>query len=248
MSLKNKLKIFIIATVIILFVFYSKFISVENCNEIFKRVIHNALIMQNMKYNIHFVNVNHSILSKSNCFIMSNHTNGVDFMILHDIFTSNTDASIHAIVKHDLVGNNIDKTFIQKLLSYIKNSFYSAFNFIPYERENRESGIVVQNQIVDIVKNIKTNIIIFPEGQCSRSGIPTKFKHGSFILAADNNIGIIPVSIKYKINIGKDRKDPDNVNDWFDNTIDVYIYDVVYNSDPKKLESIVFDKIREKLI
>lgn len=248
MSLKIKLKLFLIVILILIFVFASKFVSIPHRNDILKRLNHNLLIFMNIKINIHFVNVNPSILSKSNCFIMSNHTNGIDFMILHDIFTSNTDIPIHAIVKHDLVGDNQDKTFVQKFLGSIKNSFYTSLNFIPYQRENKESGVIVKNQLLDVIKHRMTNIVIFPEGKCTRSGIPTEFKYGSFKLAAENNIGIIPIAIKYKKNIGINLEDRVNLDDWFNNTVDVYIYDVVYNSDPDILKKTVFDTIREKLI
>jgi 1-acyl-sn-glycerol-3-phosphate acyltransferase len=248
MSLKNKLKLIIAVITIITFVIISNYLSDTRRNDILRRFLHNLLLFMNIKINIHFVRTDHSILSRSNMFIMSNHTNGIDFMILQDIFTSNTDTPIYAIVKHDLVGDNTDKTFTQKCLGLIKNSFYKGFNFIPYQRENKESGSVVKDLLLEVIQNTKSNFVIFPEGQCSRSGIPKEFKYGSFKLAADNNIGIIPVSIKYKRPIGVDRSDPINLGDWSDNTVDVYIYDAIYNSDPNVLMQSVFDTIREKLI
>jgi 1-acyl-sn-glycerol-3-phosphate acyltransferase len=248
MKLKIILKILVIIIILLIFLITNNFISYKKQNDILKRIIHNSLKFMNIKYKIHFIGVDSNILSRSNMFIMANHTNGIDYMILHDIFTSNTDTPIQAIVKHDLVGDNQDRTFIQRFLGHIKNSFYKGLNFIPYQRENKESGTIVKNQVLKVIKNTKTNIVIFPEGICTRSGIPTEFKYGSFKLAADNNIGIIPVSIKYKRNIGINREDPLNLSDWFDNTVDVYIYDVVYNSNPKVLMQSVFEKCREKLI
>ena len=248
MSLKVNLKSIIIIIIILCFLITASLISNTTKNDILKRIIHNSLQFMNVKYNIHFVNIDSSILSKLNCFIMSNHTNGIDFMILHDIFTSNTDTPIYAIVKHDLVGDNTDRTFIQKFLGLIKNSFYNGLNFIPYQRENKESGSIVKDLLLEVILNTKSNFVIFPEGQCTRSGIPTEFKYGSFKLAAENNISIIPVSIKYKRSIGGNIGDPSKISDWFDNEADVYVYDAVYNSDPNVLMQLVFDTIREKLI
>ena len=248
MALKIKLKLIIVVLTILTFVIISNYLSDTHRNDILRRFIHNLLLFMNIKINIHFIGVDNSILSKSNCFIMSNHTNGIDFMIIQDIFTSNTDTPIYAIVKHDLVGDNVDRTFTQKCLGFIKKSFYKGCNFIPYQRENKESGSIVKDLLLEVIQNTKSNIVIFPEGTCTRSGIPKEFKYGSFKLAAENNIGIIPVSIKYKRNIGINREDPVNLGEWFDNTVDVYIYDVVYNSDPNVLMQSVFDKCREKLI
>jgi 1-acyl-sn-glycerol-3-phosphate acyltransferase len=248
MSLKIKLKLIVIVIVILCFLLTSTIISDTIKNDILKRIIHNSLQFMNVKYNIHFITTDHSILSRSDMFIMSNHTNGIDYMILHDIFTSNTDTPIYAIVKHDLVGDNTDRTFIQRFLGHIKTSFYNGLNFIPYVRENKESGSIVKDLLLEVIHNRKSNFVIFPEGQCTRSGIPTKFKYGSFKLASENNISIIPVSIKYKRSIGGDRGDPAKIIDWFDNEADVYIYDAVYNSDPNVLMQVVFDTIREKLI
>ena len=248
MALKIKLKLIIVVLTILTFVIISNYLSDTHRNDILRRFIHNLLLFMNIKINIHFIGVDNSILSKSNCFIMSNHTNGIDFMIIQDIFTSNTDTPIYAIVKHDLVGDNVDRTFTQKCLGFIKKSFYKGCNFIPYQRENKESGSIVKDLLLEVILNTKSNFVIFPEGQCTRSGIPTEFKYGSFKLAAENNISIIPVSIKYKRSIGGNIGDPSKISDWFDNEADVYVYDAVYNSDPNVLMQLVFDTIREKLI
>ena len=50
------------------------------------------------------------------------------------------------------------------------------------------------------------HVLIFPEGTVHHDGIPKSFKNGIFHLCHDNNIPILPVTIKSE-NIGLERED-----------------------------------------
>jgi 1-acyl-sn-glycerol-3-phosphate acyltransferase len=92
------------------------------------------------------------------------------------------------------------------------------------------------------------SVLIFPEGETTRTGIPQNFRPGSFKLCADNNIYILPVTLKYDKNIGVNRTEPININNWHNTTATIIFHPLIYNKDADILMQQVFNKIREPFI
>lgn len=73
------------------------------------------------------------------------------------------------------------------------------------DRNNPREGIKSIQEAVEKIKN-GYSVVIFPEGTRSKTGEIGEFKKGSFKLASDAKVKIIPVSIKGTIDIlGKDK-------------------------------------------
>ena len=179
----------------------------------------------NRQINIHG-NIEH--LRKNKLLIMMNHYDGVlDWHIINNLYYKfNSNNMLHTIVKSNIVGDPEDRSFMSINMSYFKKSFINAANFIPYTRGNKEDGVVVKNKIVNSLNNDK-NILIFPEGTTRRNGIPQDFKHGIFQLAIDNNLDILPITLKFNKDIGIEKEDPLNFKVLFDNKADIYIHDIL---------------------
>ncbi|BDU49509.1 lysophospholipid acyltransferase family protein [Haliovirga abyssi] len=91
------------------------------------------------------------------------------------------------------------------------------------DRSNPREGI---KSIKEAVKKIKTgySIVIFPEGTRSKTGEIMEFKKGSFKLATDSKVKLIPVTIKGTNNIqvkGSMKIQKAKVKIIIDNPIDV---------------------------
>jgi 1-acyl-sn-glycerol-3-phosphate acyltransferase len=106
---------------------------------------------------------------------------------------------------------------------YVKSTLINSCGFIPYKRGDREDGALIKNIIVDKI-NAGTNILIFPEGTTTKNGIPQEFKNGIFHLAINNNLTILPITLKYALDIGWAEGESVNLFKWFDNHVDVYIH------------------------
>ena len=63
------------------------------------------------------------------------------------------------------------------------------------DRTNREKAMQSMKKAGTLIKNGR-NVITFPEGTRSSDGKLNLFKRGSFIIAKNSNIKIVPVAIK----------------------------------------------------
>ena len=202
------------------------------------------------------VHGNTNNFSNNNLLIMSNHYDGVlDANIIYNLYYKhNSIETLHTIVKANILGDPTSKQKILQLMYYIKNAIMSSCYFIPYKRGDKEDGKNTRNIIVDSLQNGK-NILVFPEGTCHRDGIPKDFKNGIFQLAVENNMRILPITIKYEKDIGTERGEPENFLNVFDNTLDIYIHDVIDETDeyykvndPIALKNKVFDIISKPML
>jgi 1-acyl-sn-glycerol-3-phosphate acyltransferase len=133
--------------------------------------------------------------------IMANHYTALDYFILNIIFPSSL-----TIVKDDLLTQRKKTNISVKIISLFSRLFFKTGMIFGYVRNNKNSGEQCKK---NILKNLKNhNIIIFPEGTSSKKGIPKNFKKGLFYLCKDNNIPILPCTIKYSKDIGLDPPPP----------------------------------------
>lgn len=209
-----------------------------------------------VNFSLNFFNIKIKIHGKANLknydnldiIIMANHLNGIDYSVIYHSIKYYTKKKIYTVVKHNVLGDTTDKSVISNFLGLFKNQTYSKMNFLPYVRNNKKSGEFIKNQIIKIIKKDKQKVMLFPEGKPTRKGIPSELKSGSFRLCADNNIYILPVTIKFNKNIGIDTTDPVILSDWFNLEADVYIHKPVFNKNWQQLQNIVLEKIKKPLI
>lgn len=80
------------------------------------------------------------------------------------------------------------------------------------DRKDRRAGMLSIKEGVEKIKN-GDSVVIFPEGTRSKTGEIAEFKKGSFKLASDPGVHIVPVTIKGTIEIlGKGNKNISKVN------------------------------------
>jgi 1-acyl-sn-glycerol-3-phosphate acyltransferase len=205
---------------------YSKYFLVKICRDYIvnlKLVIHGDL----------------SVINK-NTIIMSNHYEGLDFITLMSLFTD-SNKNIYTIAKSDMINNG--NYFINTLIHY----FYKSFNFISYTRGCKESGEIVKNKVREILKYKKnTNILVFPEGRSRRAGQCLEFKPGIFKVAQENNVNILPITLKYTTFDGKNKGEKCILKDWLNHKCHIYIHELVKVDDSEKMLKETFDKISSK--
>jgi 1-acyl-sn-glycerol-3-phosphate acyltransferase len=174
--------------------------------------------------------------------------NGIDYpIIVHTInYYTNTNKKIYIIVKHDLLGSKDDNNIVSNFLSLFKNNIYNKLNFLSYERGNKNSGEKIKKQILKTINN-GHNILLFPEGECSRTGIPNNFKPGVFKLCSENDIWILPITLKFNKNIGVNKNDAIDINKWFNVTATIYIHKPIFNKNWEILKNNVFHIIRKPI-
>jgi len=156
-------------------------------------------------------------------------------------------------VKADLLTDPTHKNMLH-LLSFMQDAWLSSWYFIPYKRGDKADGQKVRNIIVDSLSEGK-NILIFPEGTSHKNGVPQEFKKGSFEVAVENKLRILPITIKYAKDIGKEKGQPLELLNIFDNVVDIYIHDIIDENDecykqqnPEGLKDKVFHIIRAPLL
>lgn len=209
-----------------------------------------------VNFSLNFFNIKIRIHGKDNLknynnldiIIMANHLNGIDYSIIYHSVKLYTKKYIYTVVKHNVLGDSNDKSIVSNFLGLFKNETYSKMKFLPYIRNNKKSGEFIKNKIIKIIKNDHQSVMLFPEGKPTRSGIPTEFKSGSFRLCAENNIYILPVTIKFNKNIGINTTDPVILSDWFNIIADVYIHKPIFNKNWEKLQNTVLEQIKKPLI
>jgi 1-acyl-sn-glycerol-3-phosphate acyltransferase len=67
-------------------------------------------------------------------------------------------------------------------------------DFVPIDRSNREAAIGSVREAANVVRK-GLDLVVFPEGTRSRDGKLLPFKKGSFYLAMDTGVPIVPVTI-----------------------------------------------------
>jgi len=181
--------------------------------------------------------------------IMANHINGFDLAPIVYSLThyTNNKKKIYTVAKHNVFGDETDKNIVSKSLALIKDQMFSLLNLISYERNNKKSGDNVKKIMLDKIDDGET-ILLFPEGKTTKSGIPSEFKAGSFKMCAENDIWILPITLKFNKKIGLDTSDPVKLEKWFNLHSTIYIHNAIYDNDWEKLMDKVFNKIREPLI
>ncbi|MEN9347674.1 MAG: 1-acyl-sn-glycerol-3-phosphate acyltransferase [Bacteroidota bacterium] len=73
--------------------------------------------------------------------------------------------------------------------------YISAMNMIFIDRKDREKAMESMRKATERIK-AGLNVITFPEGTRSKTGELMVFKKGSFVIAKDGEVGIIPIAIK----------------------------------------------------
>lgn len=195
-------------------IFFSKERSYKIYKFLLKMIVNGPII--NHKINI---TGNKKLFGKKGIIIIGNHQNAQDFAIVNNLFSN-----VNVICKHNLFKDE-DLPVYLKIFSRLNMLIFEAFRFIPYKRGDKDSGDKVKNIILDKI-NSGENILVFPEGEPTRDGIPKKFKSGLFITAFENNIPIIPITLKYKKPIGLNREDKINPLKWFNNEVTLVIHNI----------------------
>jgi 1-acyl-sn-glycerol-3-phosphate acyltransferase len=202
------------------------------------------------------VHGNTTNFSNNNLLIMSNHYHGfLDPNLIYNLYYKNNYIeTLHAIVKADFF---TDPTYEQNILhamSCIQDTLLSSGYLIPYKRGDKADGQKIRNTIVDTLSHGK-NILVFPEGTSHKNGVPKEFKKGTFEVAVANKLRILPITIKYAKDIGKEKGEPLELLNVFDNVVDIYIHDLIDENDeyytqqnPEGLKDKVFDIITAPLL
>ena len=201
---------YMILTILGLFVYYL------NISDYLMRFLFNLTLKNfNIQINTNIDNYN----DYNSLIIVSNHYNMTDYLILNSLFLNN-----YTIVKDDLFSDSLKNTsFLEKIYLYLDKYISKGVKLIKYKRNDKNSGIIVKNTIVDYIKQ-RRNIIVFPEGTSSRSGKPLEFKNGLFKLAQEKHIDILPITLKYEKNIGLNKEDKFNLNDLFNINCHIYVH------------------------
>ena len=204
------------------------------------------------------VHGNTNNFSNNNLLIMSNHSHVfLDGIIMYNLYYKNNSIeTLHTIVQTDFF--NDSKIKILHLMSFIQDTLLSCWYLIPYKRGDKEDGKKIRNTIVDALSHGK-NILVFPEGTTHKNGIPKEFKKGTFEVAIENKSRILPITIKYEKDIGKEKGDPIDLFtilfNIFDNVVDIYIHDIIDENDecyrqkkPEDLKDKVYNIITAPLL
>ncbi|MFN3918247.1 MAG: lysophospholipid acyltransferase family protein [Flavobacteriales bacterium] len=119
-------------------------------------------------------------IKKFNSYIFTaNHQSFLDIPILF----STSRRNLYFVAKKEL----LNMPFIGQAI------WVSKMIFI--DRSNREKAMASMKKAGELILNGK-NVITFPEGTRSIDGTVKIFKRGSFIIAIESNIPIVPVAIK----------------------------------------------------
>jgi len=218
-------------------------------------ILLNKLIgeLMNTKIRVHG-NTNH--FSNNNLLIMCNHYHGLlDPIIIYNLYYKhNSIETLHSLVKADFFTDPTSKQNIMHLLSSMQDTLMTSCYFIPYKRGDKEDGKKTRNTIVDVL-NTGKNVLVFPEGTSHKNGVPQEFKKGSFEVAVENKLRILPITIKYEKDIGKEKGEPLELLNVFDNVVDIYIHDMIDENDecytqqnPEGLKDKVFNIIKTPLL
>lgn len=221
----------IILTFLVLIVYYLN-LSHYLMRFLFKLTLKNF----NLKINTNIDNYD----NYNSLIIVSNHYNMTDYLILNSLFLNS-----YTIVKDDLFSDSLDNhSFLEKIYFYLDKYISEGVKLIKYKRNDKISGIIVKNIIGNYVKQNR-NIIVFPEGTSSSSGKPLEFKNGLFKLAEEKHIDILPVTIKYKNDIGLNKDDKFNLKNIINQDCYIHVHPIV-SYKTKNLKDYVYNIISKK--
>lgn len=124
-------------------------------------------------------------------------------------------------------------------------------NLIFYNRGNKESGEMVKEKVIDVIKNKKQNIVVYPEGTTQKCGSPIlPFKKGMFHTTYDNYIPVQPISLQYTKFIGHDKHDKSTIMDFYhimDLTIVCVPSDIIVREDNEDFDT-YFARIQKSIV
>lgn len=168
----------------------------NNTQKIFLNIIMN-IIFKKIEITGDILNIN----DKNGKIFVSNH-----YSYEEGTFMQSYIDNLYIIAKNDIFNSSINNYYMNN----ISKKIYNTFNWIPYIRGNKNSGINVRKKIMCNIKK-NNNILVFPEGTSLRDGPPKKFYNGIFELCEDNNIILIPVAFYCYPNIGIRKGDKINL-------------------------------------
>lgn len=232
-NIYNYVRLFTVVSIILTNVIQYHIFPLSLSQHIYIHLARIVVFLLNLKTRVHG---NTDYLNSDTMLIMGNHYDGFDFFTLFDLYhRHNHKQLLYVIVKSDIVECKDNNNILSELFYLINNAFLNSSHFIPYKRGDRQDGKIVKEIILDNLYNNK-NILIFPEGTTRTNGIPKDFKHGIFQLTIENKVNILPITLKYKGNVGVERGEPIILFNWFDNEVDIFIHDLIT---PEKEESYV---------
>lgn len=223
-SITNNIRLCLMALMVlvnlVIYFIFPKIIS----NKVFMNLLSSFLSLLNNDVIIHG---NKKELSNNKVIIMSNHYHGIsDCSLIYNMYYKHNKNNLYTVVKSNIVGDKTDGSYLLNMLTFAKDYIIKSLKFIPYIRGDREDGSNVKNIITEYLNN-DSNVLIFPEGTTTRSGTPINFKTGIFRLAVEKQFSILPITIIYDKDVGKkDDNTLDNTN-IFDNTVNIYIHDMI---------------------
>jgi 1-acyl-sn-glycerol-3-phosphate acyltransferase len=112
------------------------------------------------------------------------------------IFTANHQSFLDIPILFSTANRNLYFVAKKELLKmpFIGQAIWVS-KMIFIDRSNREKAMISMKKAGELILNGK-NVITFPEGTRSVDGTVKTFKRGSFIIAMESNIPIVPVAIK----------------------------------------------------
>ena len=120
-----------------------------------------------------------------------------------------------------------------------------AINYIPIDRENTKNALEALKQTAKIIKEKKFSVGIYPEGTRTKTGQLSRFKKGGFVIAKEENIPIVPITIKGNFEIlPKGKLFPNMIGE-----VDLIIWEEVDVKDKEveDLINIVYNRIEQGL-
>lgn len=163
--------------------------------------------------------------SKSHIFV-ANHQSFIDIPILFRAIPVN----LHFVAKKEI-----------KKMPFI-GWFMMLTGMIFIDRSNRQKAYTSIKKAGEMIKRGK-NVLTYPEGTRSKNGKMGLFKKGSFIIATDNGIPIMPIAI-----INAEKIWPTGTNKLTPGTVTVRIgkpIEVTNEDDPIKIANLAQKKVSE---
>lgn len=118
----------------------------------------------------------------------------------------------------------------------IMGHYMTISGMIFIDRKNKEKAMESMRRAGESIKAGR-NVISFPEGTRSKSGEVGVFKRGSFIIAKDNQIGIVPITIK-----GTEKILPNGTFKLQSGTVHVHFNPIIH---PQAFKEMEVDQIAE---
>lgn len=196
----------------------------------FKKGMHEFILYANNLFNTKIKIINSKNINnfrKDRLLIMANHFNGTDYLSIAQVFNNlNKNKKLYTVAFSHILTNDINKNILTNTAAIFNDYFFKLNNLLPYKKGNKNSGQEIKEKILKAI-NENNTVLIFPEGTSTIKGIPESFKPGSFELCKNNNISILPLTIKYNKNIGVNQNQNANFLNWFNFESTIYIHDII---------------------